>query len=675
MGTTGSFRAGLAARLCVGILAVLAVSAGAVIVAGAAPALNVQVDGSRAKAVHRIDPYGHVNPFPDEDPVDGKPLKPAKIDPNAKPVMPVSMKNTCGQCHDYDKIRAGWHFNAANPGATAGRPGEPWILYDGKTGTQAPLSYRKWTGTFRPEQFGVSRWRRTMWFGGHSTGGGVSEPDVAHDEDLAIHSRWTASGALDINCLGCHSADPKHDQSVWAMQVSQQNFLGAAAAAADLITIHGAVAKADEAFDPFAARDDYNPGPTVSYNPGRIDAAGKMFFNVGKPSSDRCYYCHSDRYVGPDVPEQAAHADEDVHLAAGMECIDCHRNEIGHKISRGVQGEGHETLTCRGCHLGVEGEGAAGLPGRLGAPRPKHAGLPPVHMKKLSCTACHSGPWPGKQAYRVQTSRSHRMGAKGVYRGEDSPPYIAAPVFRRQDNGVIAPHKMLWPSYWGRLRKGQVVPIGPKEVVAMAEYELETAGKVADKLDEAGRPVKGLNEQQIIATLKKIASVDRKALADAKADAKATGDPEVAIESKGEPVYISGGWLHSLDAADVLTSREHDAAKPYGWALAHGVRPAGRALGSSSSRGCRDCHSADAPFCFGEAIAEGPAVIGTPTTVRMHELQGLNGAYLKSLALSFEGRVMFKVYGFVAAGVVAVVLIVYGFFGLAGLLRRNRPAA
>ena len=32
--------------------------------------------------------------------------------------------------------------------------------------------------------------------------------------------------------------------------------------------------------------------------------------------------------------------------------------------------------------------------GRMGAPEPIHKGLPPVHLEKLSCTACHSGQFP-----------------------------------------------------------------------------------------------------------------------------------------------------------------------------------------------------------------------------------------------------------------------------------------
>jgi len=100
-------------------------------------------DGSRAIPVHLI-------PLVDEE---GE-----RIAPDDEPLLPFSMRQTCGLCHDFDKIRKGWHFNAAEPNVAAGRRGQPWILVDAGTGTQIPLSYRPWPGTFRPEQLGLTPW-------------------------------------------------------------------------------------------------------------------------------------------------------------------------------------------------------------------------------------------------------------------------------------------------------------------------------------------------------------------------------------------------------------------------------------------------------------------------------------------------------------------------------------
>ncbi|HMK38297.1 MAG TPA: hypothetical protein VK569_03085, partial [Bacteroidota bacterium] len=102
-----------------------------VLTAGAAPAQTQEnvgdiPDGNRSAQVHLIkiyDEFDHV------------------IKQGDRPVLPFSTRNTCRKCHDYEKIRHGWHFNAADSGVSPGRPGEPWILVDPGAVTQIPLSY------------------------------------------------------------------------------------------------------------------------------------------------------------------------------------------------------------------------------------------------------------------------------------------------------------------------------------------------------------------------------------------------------------------------------------------------------------------------------------------------------------------------------------------------------
>ncbi|MFA5240697.1 MAG: hypothetical protein WC476_13460, partial [Phycisphaerae bacterium] len=54
-----------------------------------------QSDGSRAVPIHII-------PLID----DGG----GKVIPDVEPILPFSMRQTCGACHDYEKISHGWHF-------------------------------------------------------------------------------------------------------------------------------------------------------------------------------------------------------------------------------------------------------------------------------------------------------------------------------------------------------------------------------------------------------------------------------------------------------------------------------------------------------------------------------------------------------------------------------------
>ena len=200
--------------------------------------------------------------------------------------------------------------------------------------------------------------------------------------------------------------------------------------------------------------------PKTKYRALRMSADKKVFFDVvRKPSDNACYYCHTARVAGVGESPEWTH-DEDVHLRAGMRCSDCHRNGIEHDTVRAFEGEKHSTnvnvatLSCRGCHLGEKDDAAHVVGGRLGAPKPLHRGLPTIHLEKLSCTACHSGPRPGEQALRVQTAMAHGLGLPTHELSADTEPGIVAPVMLRTD-GVLYPHRTVWPAFWGEMKDAQ----------------------------------------------------------------------------------------------------------------------------------------------------------------------------------------------------------------------------
>jgi len=592
-------------------------------------------DGSRSTAVHRIT-------LLDED---GSPVVPTADGES----LPFSERNTCGQCHNYAAVAKGWHFNAMDASVPPGRPGEPWILTDPRTGTQLPLSYRAWPGTWRPEQVGLTPWKFLQVFGRQLPGGGVG--DLPIDEATDPQARWIVAGKLEINCLGCHSGDRAYDATQWADHCERQNFKYAATAASGLAVVTGSVKSLPETYDPLnpdALLD--TPGavvPEVKYDAAKFDPAQAAFFDVTKKgSANRCYFCHTARLVGNGAPE-AWHVDGDVHLAAGLTCADCHRHGLDHAMTRGYEGEpggkAVAALSCRGCHLGAE-SAAAGpdtVGGRLGAPVPRHVGLPTVHFEKLTCTACHSGRLPAKRALRAQTSMAHGLGVHGKDRGDDALPLLAEPVFARGSDGRIGPHRMLWPAFWGRLKDGQVTPLAPDIVAKKARSLL-----APDTSDKSKPPVMPpLTPDRIAAVLAKLGT-----------------DATV-----GEAVYVAGGKLYRRAEDGTLAASEHAAAAPYAWPTGHDVRPATQSLGAAAR--CTDCHAADAPFFFGEVRAESPALLGEPATVAMYTLEGEDPTTLKAWALSFEGRPYFKVVGFVAAGLVAAVVVLYGFLALASLVR------
>ncbi|HNQ34006.1 MAG TPA: hypothetical protein PKJ93_09550, partial [Methanoculleus sp.] len=149
-------------------------------------------------------------------------------------------------------------------------------------------------------------------------------------------------------------------------------------------------------------------------------------------------------------------------------------------------GLGHvSTLSCRGCHLGDETADAAAAQkgGRLGAPRPRHAGIPTIHFEELACTACHSGPWP-RELEQVRTARVHKLGLHGKHAANLHLPHVLTPVFARQADGKIAPHKMFWPAFWGTMVGDEVKPMLPQEVALIAAEPLGLNLHTTDRIND-----------------------------------------------------------------------------------------------------------------------------------------------------------------------------------------------
>jgi hypothetical protein len=457
------------------------------------PAQQQKWDGNRTTPVHLI---------PLKDELD-QPIVPTETNP-----LPFSSRYTCAPCHVYETVRKGLHFDASlSPGA--GRPGEPWIWTDERTGTLLPLSYHKTKGTWDPALVGLTAWDFTLLFGRHLAGGSISEPAEAA---VTPGSRWEVSGRIEINCLGCHNAASTQDPSEWAKQVLRENFRWAATAASGLGEVGGMASRVKSTWDIYDGPDpddtEWAVPPFVRYDRSLFDSRQRVLFDLShRPADSRCLTCHSATPVG-----QAKYSfDEDVHTAAGLKCAGCHRNDLGHAMIRGYEGESQdypglaaEDFTCTGCHLGNEkAKGEKALAGRLGAPYPKHKGFPAVHFKRLSCTVCHSGPWPGRELTRVRTSRANRLGIYGVARWWTDLPAILEPVYIRERNGKLAPNRLLWPSFWAEQKGKEITPLQPQVISAAAGDLLKPEQGVVDILTafsldlEAGRSAVLIQQGQI----------------------------------------------------------------------------------------------------------------------------------------------------------------------------------
>jgi nitrate/TMAO reductase-like tetraheme cytochrome c subunit len=597
--------------------------------------------------------------------------------PQDSRAAPYSTAQTCGKCHDYDTISQGWHFNAAQGNVKPGRPGEPWILTDPATHTQIPLSYRGWTGTFKPSEIGVNDYDFVTNFARHFPGGGVAEPAKIDATDPRM-GRMQITGPLEIDCLICHQSTGRYDYDARFTAVKGQDFQWAPSIAAGL----GAFASFRSAG---AMADQWHPGgtvpsrlPVIRYDRARFDTDNNVLFQVTRRApANNCYYCHTSE---TELGDARWHSDTDVHLRAGMLCVDCHRNGIDHMITRGYEGESKDrsvsdamvdlrarmirrdnattteddahklarkqlqselshidTLTCRGCHMS----------GRLGSPALVHKGMPPIHFEKLSCTACHSGPTPTPDQTIVHTSLAHKLGLPAPARGRNTAPVIIEPVFLRGGDGKIAPFKMVWPSYWARVKDGKLTSMLPAEVAKLGALPKQEN----EDIPRDPYNTKPLGDAQIQQVLQSI--------------------PNDAV--KGTAAFIAAGKLYRLDNGK-LTSDENPAAKPYAWALAHDVRPASQALGA---RGCAECHSSDSQVYFAMVTARGPVEPTNALSKGIWEMRGDDKKVGSFFAFTFTFRPMLKCMVFGAAIIVLAVLVHYALRGVgaitASLAKKTPP--
>lgn len=508
---------------------------------------------SQSRYIHRIELLGP----------NGELLKPDSKEP-------YSPRNTCGLCHDYRAILGGYHFQAGRKGQTGGRHGEPWFVADAMARVQMPISYRPWAEAAKltPTDLGMTPYDFTVAFGVHLPGGGVSEVDADGDKNSEVlaaqpglakdpkspyfGSGWTRSGNLEIDCLMCHLQTPISGP-VRAGQIASENFGSAPAAGAGF----GKVA-----------------GRSVKYSPSIFNVDGTVTLDVRRraPNSN-CLFCHYTRTLEAPGKKTWRHVG-DVHTESGITCMACHANDIKHQITRGDGGPDDIThdpdnarRSCEGCHA----------VGGLGAPIPKHEGMPKVHLEKITCTACHSGPMPRKEPYPTQTSLAHGLGLPTEDPIEDQAiPAIYSPAFKRDETtGKIGVYRYAYPIWWAyRDDKGEVVPLPFEPIGAAFQHPLD------------------LNTEQEIFT----------------AFAKLAKAIEHTPQANAPLVYINAGKVFEKGSDGKLKSAPHKIAQPYFWPIGHDVRPVGESLGAKS---CADCHAKDAPFFYGNVIRD---PLATPTT-------------------------------------------------------------
>ena len=536
-----------------------------------------------------------------------------------QPLMPFSTRNTCGACHDYEKISEGWHFNAGETDQPPGRAGQPWIWSDPAILTQLPLSYRNWPGMYDPDSIGIKPFEFVGMFGHHSPGGGVGEDTARWDKENLL--RWWISGPSEVNCLGCHNASPAYDPSEYAAQMVRQNFRWAPTAASAIASVTGSARDMPDSYDIYSGSAPdvaQKQPPVVSYDATRFDRQSKVFFDITIHMPDQnCLFCHSQ--VRADSLDDHS---GDVHIRAGLHCVDCHSNGLDHMIDRGIGPGGN---SCKNCHYQT---------GRYGAPKPEHAGLPLVHLEELACTTCHSGPKPGQETRRFKTSMAHALGLHGITRSPDQLPHVQAPVYAFDSEGKLSPFYLMWPSFWGNLKGKKLKPLNPMKI-------REIASGVIGYIDSLGTgswpQVSDSLIYQILDTLRS------------------------AGLAADEPVFTAGGKI--FRQADRYGLKEIDAADlgPDIWPLAHDVRPASQSLGSE---GCNECHGNTSAFFFSLIKIDSPLPAHRHDPVTMSVFQQKSSLQRRIFAASFLFRPWLKGLLIALTSLPILLIFIYIFRGI-----------
>ncbi len=572
--------------------------------------------------------------------------------------VPYSPRQTCGGCHNYDRITEGYHFTQGageSPTATQ-RQRMLWALSPGNFGgnwcSPAPLYSH-----LAPKQNGsavtidMTAYRFLLSCGVCHPGGGPAELDrdgrrydrwiadpasgfadgADNNFDGDYHkAMWGKSGVLEADCLLCHL--PGYDYAERVRQIGQGNFRWAALAGSRLAKVSGAVARNE------AVQVEYNAS---FFNPdGTIDLP-----LVRSPQNAACLSCHQQ----PGWKKRGANfrPRTDVHLRAGLRCVDCHpagssatdpriNGHEMHQIAKGDDPGGlvrddldNTMVSCADCHNS----------GRLGAPLPRHRGLPPLHLDRIACQTCHIperlvmpiqfqasdvfNPAPripvgGKQLwtfYGPDGQWRNHYGYLEMMGYDNKPTERFRPVLARY-NGKIYPVNRVHSAWPGIQIDGQSALMQPRmsDIRRMWLAHREDPSRypsLARIVDDNGDGVPEVNRPDEIDALIEAVSLML-------AEIKYPMEGKRVVWVYNDRVYRSGTEFQTVP-------KEPWEASPYAnvHKYSHDVLPARAALGSG---GCTDCHSAGSPF-FSASVMQYPFDVNAdPVFVSQAQVLGIGPA-------------------------------------------------
>ena len=588
------------------------------------------------------------------------------IDPvhNVNTDKPYSPKQTCGAngCHNYNKITEGFHFTQGKgekvPEVFAKRYN--WVSSPGNYGgtwcSPAPL-YRQ----LAPKKNNNARMIDMTSFdfvtatcGNCHPGGGPLEYDregnrydefmkkqgMKSGEDNGLDgdyfkARWIDTGVIEADCLLCHM--PEYNFKERNKHLANLNFKWAATAGSGFGSVDGSI-------------KDSKP-VKVTYDKSKFDEEGRVIVHIApEPRNETCLQCHKK----PDWKKRGAafSVRTDVHIAAGLRCVDCHaagskavdkriQGKEVHQFGKGDDPSGwvrndldNSMRTCDTCHIN----------GWRNAPIAKHSWLPPLHMEKLSCQACHIPSRAVKSALvqasdvfnpapRITPPPKHiwtfydqemkfwnHYGELDLFTAMDQPTDITRPTLFKY-KGKIYPGNRVHSSWVGFEEEGKngLNQLFMKDFFQMWMQHQTDPSKNYPELSQ----IKDDNNDGII-EVNRPDEVDA-LLISVKNFLSNTGFP---LEGK-RLVWVSDNKVYYSSKESREIPRKEYEATAYAsvYKFSHDIAPAKAALGA---KGCTDCHRSGSLFFEGRILKEiFSSKDGKPVWIPNYEILGLSNAWIK----------------------------------------------
>jgi len=575
--------------------------------------------------------------------------------------VPYSPKQTCGAkgCHNYEKITRGFHFTqgqgekvpekmaqryqwVTSPGNYGGNWCSPAPLYrqlaqkkNSNARTIDMTSFDFVTATCGnchpgggPLEFDREGKRYDLWMKDPASGlvpGGENNLDGDY-----YKARWSETGVIEADCLLCHM--PEYNLKKRNEELEKLNFRWSATVGAGFGTVTGSVKNGEK--------------PVVIYDKTKFDSDGNVILHIApEVRNETCLGCHAK----PDWKKRGASytSRTDVHIAAGLRCVDCHpagsratdpriRSKEEHQFSKGDDPSGwvrndldNTVRSCEDCHL----------KGWRNAPIAKHKWLPVFHLDKISCQACHIpvravksalvqasdvfnfAPRISPPAKRIWTFYDQEMkfwnhyGELELFTNKDQPTNITRPTLIRY-KGKIYPANRVHSTWVGYEEKGKqgLNMLFMKDFYQMwvqhnsdPQHKYPELSKITDDNGDGALEVNRPDEIDALLSATKNYLIE-------------TNFP---LENR-RLVWVSDSKVYYSSTEFRELPHEEWEATPYAsvYKFSHDVAPAKAALGA---KGCRDCHSKDSPFFFGRVLQSPFDAHGNPVWITQNIILKYNG--------------------------------------------------